>query len=71
MKGLHVVGLCALVGFVGCLSGIWVLGCSFSGLGVLFYSFCRLLRVSFGCFLRILPVYLGVPLRFFLINLYL
>jgi len=35
----------------------WVLGS--------FFVFCQLLRISFWCFLCILPVYQGVPLRFF------
>jgi len=44
---------------------LWLFGCSFVGFGVFFCWFCWLLRVSFGCFWRILPVHLGAPLRFF------
>jgi len=62
---------------VGCLLGVeffscnfvwasfWVVWLFFLGFWGFFCWFCWLLRVSFGCFWRILPVYLGAPLRFF------
>jgi len=65
---------CVLWWVVGYLSGFWVffrvwlgsfVGCfgrSFLGS---FYILCQLLQVSFWCFLCILHVYQGAPLRFF------
>jgi hypothetical protein len=44
---------------------LWVVWAFFLGFWGHFFVFCQLLRVSFWCFLCILPVYQGAPLRFF------
>jgi hypothetical protein len=55
------------VGFFSCLVGLfcglfWAFFLEFLGS---FFVFYQLLRVSFWCFLFILPVYQGAPLPFF------